>query len=134
MAAAVNISQGMALHQTHRGVALRDRLPQVAALFAEGLVTDLLVRTIVWRTYLITDAAAMAAVDRALADRITGWGALSVAKTEAAIDALVDEYRPGRAAALPRVGVESHGGVRVARRCGGHHEHVGTAVRHRRER
>ena len=27
MAAAVNVSQGMALHQTHRGVALRDRLP-----------------------------------------------------------------------------------------------------------
>ena len=33
MAAAVNVSQGMALHQTHRGVALRDRLPQVARLF-----------------------------------------------------------------------------------------------------
>ena len=27
MSAAVNVSQGMALHQTHRGVALRDRLP-----------------------------------------------------------------------------------------------------------
>ena len=50
MGAAVNVSQGMALHQTHRGVALRDRLPKVAALFAAGLVSDLLVRTIVWRT------------------------------------------------------------------------------------
>ena len=30
MGAAVNVSQGMALHQTHRGVALRDRLPKVA--------------------------------------------------------------------------------------------------------
>src|SRR6201991_3451009 len=37
----------------------------------------------------------MAAVDAALAARITGWGALSVAKTEAAIDALVDEHDPG---------------------------------------
>ena len=37
----------------------------------------------------------MAAVDAALANRITGWGALSVAKTEAAIDALVDEHDPG---------------------------------------
>ena len=53
------------------------------------------VRAIVWRTYLITDAAAMAAVDWALADRITGWGVLSVAKTEAAIDALVEEFDPG---------------------------------------
>ncbi len=95
MAAAVNVSQGMALHQTHRGVALRDRLPQVAALFEAGLVSDLLVRAIVWRTYLITDEAAMAAVDAALAERITGWGALSIAKTEAAIDALVEEHDPG---------------------------------------
>ncbi len=95
LGAAVNVSQGMALHQTHRGVALRDRLPAVAALFAAGLVSDLLVRAIVWRTYLITDEAAMAGVDAALAGRITGWGALSVAKTEAAIDALVDEHDPG---------------------------------------
>jgi hypothetical protein len=36
MAAAVNVSHGMALHQTHRGVALRDRLPKVAALFEPG--------------------------------------------------------------------------------------------------
>ena len=95
LGAAVNVSQGMALHQTHRGVALRDRLPEVAALFEAGLVSDLLVRAIVWRTYLITDETAMAAVDAALANRITGWGALSVAKTEAAIDALVDEHDPG---------------------------------------
>ena len=95
MGAAVNVSQGMALHQTHRGVALRDRLPKVAALFAAGLVSDLLVRTIVWRTYLIADEEAMAAVDAALADRVTGWGVLSVAKTEAAIDALVEQHDPG---------------------------------------
>src|SRR4051812_50127569 len=35
--AAGGISQGLALSQTHRGVALRDRLPAVAALFAAGL-------------------------------------------------------------------------------------------------
>jgi hypothetical protein len=95
MGAAVNVSQGMALHQTHHGVALRDRLPKVAALFEQGLVSDLLVRAIVWRTYLIDDEKAMAKVDAALAARITGWGALSVAKTEAAIDALVEEHDPG---------------------------------------
>jgi hypothetical protein len=93
--AAANISRGLALHQTHRGVALRDRLPQVAALFEAGLISDLLVRAIVWRTYLITDEAAMAAVDAALADQVRRWGALSIAKTEQAIDALVDYYDPG---------------------------------------
>ena len=30
LAAVLNVSAGMALHQTHRGVALRDRLPRVA--------------------------------------------------------------------------------------------------------
>ena len=95
LAAALNVSTGMALHQTHRGTALRDRLPEVAALFEAGLISDLLVRTIVSRTYLVDDAEAMAAVDAALADRVTRWGALSVKKTEEAIDALVDEHDPG---------------------------------------
>ena len=36
LAAALNVSTGMALHQTHRGIALRDRLPKVAALFEAG--------------------------------------------------------------------------------------------------
>jgi hypothetical protein len=95
LAAAQHISRGLALHQTHRGVALRDRLPKVAALFEAGEISDLLVRTIVWRTYLITDETAMAAVDGALAEQVKAWGALSIAKTEAAIDALVDAHDPG---------------------------------------
>src|SRR5262245_41223744 len=37
----------------------------------------------------------MAKVDAALAARITRWGALSAKKTEAEIDALVDEHDPG---------------------------------------
>ena len=95
LAAAANISRSMTLHQTHRGVALRDRLPAVAALFEAGRIGDLLVRAIVWRTYLINDDEAMAAVDRALAEQVTRWGALSITKTEQAIDALVDEFDPG---------------------------------------
>ena len=95
LAAVLNVSAGMALHQTHRGVALRDRLPTVAALFEQGVVSDLLVRTIVWRTYLISDDEAMAAVDAALAQRVIRWGALSAAKTEVAIDALVEQHDPG---------------------------------------
>ncbi len=95
LAAALNVSAGLALHQTNRGVALRDRLPRVAALFEAGLLSDLLVRTIVSRTYLIEDDAAMAAVDADLAERVTRWGALSVKKTEHAIDELVERHDPG---------------------------------------
>ena len=117
LAAAQNITASMALHQTHRGVALRDRLPKIAALFEAGLIGDMLVRAIVWRTYLIADDAAMAAVDGELAAEITGWGALSVVKTEERIDALVDRHDPG---ALRRsresrgsrdVAISSHGQV-----------------------
>jgi hypothetical protein len=95
LAAALNVSRSLALHQTHRGVALRDRLPKVAALFEAGLISDLLVRAIVWRTYLITDEAAMAAVDADLAAQVSAWGPLSITKTEQAIDALVDQHDPG---------------------------------------
>ena len=62
------------MHQTNRGLALRDRLPKVAALFAAGQLSDLLVRTIVSRTELIEDEA-MAAVDAELAARVSRWGA-----------------------------------------------------------
>lgn len=37
----------------------------------------------------------MAAVDAALAERITGWGAWSAKKTQAEIDAWVDAHDPG---------------------------------------
>jgi hypothetical protein len=107
LAAALNVSRGMALHQTHRGVALRDRLPKVAELFAAGQITDMLVRAIVWGTYLINDPEIMAKVDAALAEQITTWGPLSVAKTEQAIDALVEQYDAG---AL------RHGGTRAQSR------------------
>ena len=93
--AAGGISQGLALSQTHRGVALRDRLPKVAALFAAGVISDLLVRTIVWRTALVLSPEAMAELDLELAQRVTRWGALSVKKTEQAIDELVEGIDPG---------------------------------------
>ena len=83
------------MHQTHRGVALRDRLPKVAALFEAGQISEILVRAIVWRTHLIDDDAARAAVDAELAAQISSWGAQSAAKTEAAIDEMVDRHDPG---------------------------------------
>ena len=92
LGAALGTSRGLALAQAHRGVALRDRLPQVAELFAAGEITDLLVRAIVWRTHLIEDSEALAAVDEELAARVRRWGALTVTKTEQAIDAIVLDH------------------------------------------
>ncbi|MGE2730702.1 DUF222 domain-containing protein [Mycolicibacterium vaccae] len=94
LAAALGVTQGLALAQTHRAVALRDRLPGVAALFAQGFISDLLVRAIVYRTGLITDPAVMAEVDAALARQVGFWGALSQVKVEQAIDATVISHDP----------------------------------------
>lgn len=92
LGAALGTSRGLALAQAHRGVALRDRLPQVAELFVAGEITDLLVRAIVWRTQLVEDSEALAAVDEELAARVRRWGALTVTKTEQAIDAIVLDH------------------------------------------
>lgn len=65
LGAAQNISTWMALAlaQAHRGVVLADRLPTVAALFAAGLISEVLVRAIEYRTALVTDDEAIARVD-----------------------------------------------------------------------
>ena len=64
-------------------------------MFAEGAITDLLVRAIVWRTHLVEDPEALAAVDEELAARVRRWGALTVTKTEQAIDAIVLDHDAG---------------------------------------
>lgn len=94
VAAALGVSHGIASGQMHLGVALRDRLPKVAAVFAEGMLSARLVAAIVWRTDLIKDSAALELADKTLAEEAIRFGPLSVAKTEAAIDAIVDRYDP----------------------------------------
>ena len=94
LAAALALTHGLALHQAHRAVTLRDRLPQVAALFADGVVSDMVVRKIVFRTGLIVDTALMALVDAAIAGQARRWGALSEKKLEQAIDATVIAHDP----------------------------------------
>jgi hypothetical protein len=92
--AALHVSHGMASGQMYLGVALRDRLPKVAAVFLEGMLSARLVAAIVWRTDLIEDGAALALADESLAREAIGFGPLSVAKAEQAIDAIVDRYDP----------------------------------------
>lgn len=93
--AALGVSPGVASAQMHLAVALRDRLPQVAALFAEGMISYRLAQTVVWHTDLIKDPEALRRVDKTLADEVALVGPLSVAKTVQAIEAVVDRYDPG---------------------------------------
>jgi hypothetical protein len=89
-----NITQGAASHQLLIATALRDRLPHVAALFADGLVSYRVVSAITARTALVRDRDAQKAVDKALADVLTDWAPMSEEKLNTAIDAIVAEHDP----------------------------------------
>jgi hypothetical protein len=94
VAAAQGISHAMASGQMYLGVALRDRLPRVAALFAQGAISARLASSIVWHTDLIKDPDTLRLVDARLAQDATAFGPLSVSKTAQAIDAIVDRHDP----------------------------------------
>ncbi|MBJ7387433.1 MAG: DUF222 domain-containing protein, partial [Mycolicibacterium sp.] len=89
-----NITQGAASHQLLIATALRDRLPHVAALFADGLVSYRVASAITTRTALARDRDAQKAVDKAFADVLTGWAPMSEEKLNTAIDAIVAEHDP----------------------------------------
>jgi Domain of unknown function (DUF222) len=94
IAAEHDVSLGVASHQLLLARALREYLPRVAKVFAAGRIGLRLVSTIVYRTALITDPRARAKVDTELVAAVTGWGRLSAAKIEQAIDYWVDRYDP----------------------------------------
>lgn len=92
--AALNISARRASSQMFLARSLRERLPKVNALFLAGGIGARLVATISWRTHLVIDEEAMAAVDAGIAKAAEKWGVLSDAKVDAAIDVLVDKHDP----------------------------------------
>lgn len=94
VAAAQNISHAMASGQMYLAAALRNRLPQVAALFAEGTISARLAATIVWHTDLVKDAETLQLIDATLAEDAKRFGPMSANKTAQAIDAVVDRYDP----------------------------------------
>jgi hypothetical protein len=92
--AAQQLTAGAASRLLLVAVALRDRLPNIAALFTAGVIGYRLVATIVHRSALIKDPDALRAVDTALAHAVQLWGPLSLDKTDQAIDALITEFDP----------------------------------------
>ena len=89
-----NITQGAAAHQLLIATALRDRLPEVASLFADGLVSFRVVSAITTRTALVRDRGAQRAVDKAFAEVLRDWAPMSEDKLNNAIDAIVAEHDP----------------------------------------
>ena len=113
VSAAMGVSAGRASAEMYLGSVLFSRLPQVAALFQQGVVGYRVVAAIADRTDLVTDTEVLAAIDTALAGLAGGWGPLSRYKLDQVIDVVVDRHDPGalrrnRAAARSR-GVEIGG-------------------------
>ncbi|MGB7358813.1 MAG: DUF222 domain-containing protein, partial [Mycobacterium sp.] len=94
VAAALGVGQRRASGQMRIAVALRDRLPAVAALFSQGVLSARLISEITWRTQLVDDDALIAVIDAELADKAVRWGTLSESQLDRAIDAVIERFDP----------------------------------------
>ncbi|TXH16838.1 MAG: HNH endonuclease, partial [Mycobacterium sp.] len=92
--AALGIGKREASGQLSIAVALRFRLPQVAAVFADGGVSARTVGAICWRTRLVEDPNTLAVIDAALAGALSEWAGLSRKKIEKKIDGWVQKFDP----------------------------------------
>jgi len=94
VAAAMTVGHRRASREMRIAVALRDRLPRVAALYMQGTLSSRVVSTITWRTQLVEDAEALALIDAALAEGATKWGPLSEHRLDEAIDGWILRFDP----------------------------------------
>ena len=94
VAAAMAIGPRRASGQMRIAEALRERLPQIAALYCKGALSTRLVSTITWGTRLVQGDEAWANIDAALADRAVNWERLSEDKLRVAVEAQVTRYDP----------------------------------------
>lgn len=92
VAAAMGVSHGRADGQMDLAVALRDRLPQVALLFAAGRLSLRVVTAIASRTALVEHPWS---VDSHIAAKAEGWDALSQYRMEQTVDAIIERIDPG---------------------------------------
>ena len=89
VAAAFRVSLAMAGSFMRYALAMRERLPQVAAVFRAGEINYRLFQTIVYRTDLITDADVLAAVDAELAVRAARWPSMTRGRLAGEVDKVV---------------------------------------------
>ena len=95
ISAALGIGHRRATGQMYLAMALRLRLPKVAALFLDGRLSARVVAAIASRTELVEDADALTLIDTAVAEHAGRWDALSQYKLDQAVDFWVDRHDPG---------------------------------------
>ena len=94
LGAALRITTGAASNQLLIAVALHERFPLVAAVFADGLITYQLVRTVVQRGALVVDPSALQELDGLLAAALSTREPMSVAALEKTVDGFVAQVDP----------------------------------------
>jgi Domain of unknown function (DUF222) len=94
VAAALNISRGRARGRLRYAIALRERLPRVAEVFARGLIDFRLMAAVVSRTELVEDPVLTAKLDAAVARHASKWMRLSEPKLFERIDMWVMRFDP----------------------------------------
>jgi hypothetical protein len=94
VAAAMAIGPRRASGQMRIAEALREHLPQIAALFVKGALTTRLVSAITWGTRLVQGDEAWANIDAAIAESALKWERLSEDKLRAAVEMQVARYDP----------------------------------------
>jgi hypothetical protein len=94
VAAALGISRGRANGRLRYAIALRERLPRVAEVFAQGDIDFRLMAAVVGRTELVEDAVLIAKLDAAVARHAVKWMRLSGPKLIERIDMWVMRFDP----------------------------------------
>ena len=94
IAATQCLTTGAAGNLLYLATALHEQFPKVAAVFADGLISFALVRTIITRTRLAILPDARRQIDDALAEACRTWEPRSRVKTEQFIDATIERFDP----------------------------------------
>jgi Domain of unknown function (DUF222) len=94
IAAALGISRGRARGRLRYAIALRERLPRVAEVFARGLIDFRLMAAVVARTELLEDPDLIAKLDAAIARHAAKWMRLAEPKLFERIDLWVMRFDP----------------------------------------
>src|SRR6516225_8739001 len=94
VAAGLGISRGRAAGRLRYAIALRERLPRVAEVFARGEIDFRLMAAVVHRTELVVDHELIAKLDAAVARHAPRWMRLSGPKVIERIDMWVARFDP----------------------------------------
>ncbi|MDO3399952.1 DUF222 domain-containing protein [Mycolicibacterium neoaurum] len=94
ISAACTLGPRAASAQMRIAMALRDRLPRTAEVFAQGLVSAKVIAAITWRTQLVCDEEALGLIDAGIAGTAHQYGTLSETALIRAVDYWVHKFDP----------------------------------------